>query len=348
MQKPRPVPAKLLPALVLAVALGGLSAVPAHAETLFAQGVSIESGWYDANKAFAPGATIGGSYSTMVKGSSDYYANSDSELCWAAAASNMLQWWQDRYAETFGALPAGTPNGKAAETLYDDRRQYQIFNVFADNWTNKSGYPSSGIAWWLEGANPSAGASTVRTDATVSGGFFSDAIAAGAIASADECLSYLKYSVTESFPQDFSADMLDFFDDGLSVLDLGVRLSDTGTLHGITCWGVNVDENDLVTAIYYTDSDDNYSNLLLSDTAVNALATQGYLTKGGEFLQHAEISYTEDGSVQFAMAGGVTATIEDRTALTFMALIPEPSAFGVLAGAAALLLAGTRRRRQIF
>ena len=49
----------------------------ANAELLetWTLGVSSERGWYDANKTLAPG---------------------DDNLCWAASASNILNWWEDR------------------------------------------------------------------------------------------------------------------------------------------------------------------------------------------------------------------------------------------------------------
>lgn len=54
-------------------------------------GVNAQSGWYDANKRF--------------DGVDDY-------LCWAAAASNVLSWWQDRNAEL--AIASGAPLGNDA------------------------------------------------------------------------------------------------------------------------------------------------------------------------------------------------------------------------------------------
>ncbi|MBP3302456.1 MAG: IdeS/Mac family cysteine endopeptidase [Opitutales bacterium] len=56
----------------------------ASAATLFAPGVTKESGWYDTNKAFT---------------------NEDSQLCWAATATNVITWWMDNYERGGGIYP---------------------------------------------------------------------------------------------------------------------------------------------------------------------------------------------------------------------------------------------------
>lgn len=63
----------------------------AHAAsyTQWVQGVSKTSGWTDYNKSSASG-------------------DGDDNLCWAAAASNVINWWQNRYQ-----TPAAAPKGEA-------------------------------------------------------------------------------------------------------------------------------------------------------------------------------------------------------------------------------------------
>ena len=68
----------------LLASLIAASALPAAAvTTIFAPGVTKESGWYDTNKAFT---------------------NQDSQLCWAATATNIVAWWLDTYQRKGGDL----------------------------------------------------------------------------------------------------------------------------------------------------------------------------------------------------------------------------------------------------
>lgn len=52
--------------------------------------MTVEHGWHGVDKLKKP---------------------QDIMACWLITASNMLQWWQDRYTEGGNELPEGTPNG---------------------------------------------------------------------------------------------------------------------------------------------------------------------------------------------------------------------------------------------
>ena len=96
----------------------------------FAEGVSLESGWYDVNK---------------VK---DGTVNGDINMCWAATAANILQWWQDRYVEQGNELPEGCPDGKG-ETY-----ELAIMEVFHTQWDNTyGGHAFHAVKWYFEGVN---------------------------------------------------------------------------------------------------------------------------------------------------------------------------------------------------
>ena len=75
---------------------------------LFAEGVSLESGWYDQNKS-----RVG-----------------DSQLCWACTESNMIQWWQDRYIAAGKTLPSDAPNGVIPGRENAVSRRLAIFEDF--------------------------------------------------------------------------------------------------------------------------------------------------------------------------------------------------------------------------
>ena len=111
-------------------------AVESGTSIVFAEGVTISSGWYDVNK----------------KGAGD---NGDINMCWAAASANMIQWWQDRYVAAGGTLPSTAVNGHGTKT-YGSFSPYELalMEVYHDEWNNnKGGHPEEAIPWYFEGLN---------------------------------------------------------------------------------------------------------------------------------------------------------------------------------------------------
>ena len=102
---------------------------PTGKRIVFAKGVSIESGWYDVNK--------------VGKGE-----NGDINMCWAAAASNIIQWWQDRYMEAGNALPPQAVTGPG------QTYELALMEVFHQQWNNdKGGQVAEAVPWYFEGIN---------------------------------------------------------------------------------------------------------------------------------------------------------------------------------------------------
>lgn len=105
-----------LSVLVLLALSAALST--ATAAQAWVDGVSRTSGWYDANKA-NPDSEDG-----------------DNDLCWAASASNLIAWWQDKYS-----TPAEIP------TDIDD-----IWSTFKNRVeADEGGDTHAAFQWWLTG-----------------------------------------------------------------------------------------------------------------------------------------------------------------------------------------------------
>ena len=126
----------------------------------FAEGVSLESGWYDVNK---------------VK---DGTVNGDINMCWAASCANIIQWWQDRYVEAGNTLPAGAVTGPGTK-IYPEGYKYNLalMELYRDLWWNgKGGDTDHGVIWYFEGRNvqkyASEGSHAQPNDNT-SGGYYS-------------------------------------------------------------------------------------------------------------------------------------------------------------------------------
>lgn len=117
---------------VILVEIPMVTDVPHVPGLLFAEGVSLDSGWYDLNKSKGHGG----------------FSN-DSKMCWAGVVTNMIQWWQDRYVADGGILPADTPNGFIPGRENANFRQLAIFETFVSHFSNISGHEVSGVAWYF-------------------------------------------------------------------------------------------------------------------------------------------------------------------------------------------------------
>ena len=336
------IPVKKFSSLISSLAVFAALAcgnVVARAEIVFANGVSLESGWYDVNKAYVPAKIVvdesGAHYVPAVRDAETLYPNSDYNLCWAATASNMLQWWQDRIGPEY--VPAGTPNG-TWDAPYSDRGQLEIYKTFCENWTDAGGFIETGLAWWLDGSYlykdyqtelVAAGASFVKEDAVSSGGYF-----AKMLDSASDFIGTFQFSETAT-TADVAKELAYFFENDCLI---GLAINNGGSVgHAITCWGVETDAAGGVT-LYYTDSDDCKTNLKEGiDASVSG---------SGEELKSMSVTVT-DGVVKLGYSQTTQWTLSSFTAFAApVIVVPEPSAFGLLAGAFALALAASRRSRR--
>lgn len=229
---------------------------------VFADGVTLTSGWYDVNK----------------KGNGQ--TNGDINMCWSASCANIIQWWQDRYVEAGNTLPAGAITGPG--TTYE----LAIMEAYHELWDNsRGGTTSHGITWYFEGRNimkeATPGTHAQPLDAN-SGGYFADiwesqilpntyhdynyVIVPGIVEYnnliTNEYNNYYEWGKGSSLPKNerlkhFSQMVVDFMDKG--VVSLAVALAaNLGSLHhATTLWGYEIDNaTGILTKIWITDSDD--------------------------------------------------------------------------------------------
>lgn len=204
-------------------------------QLIFAKGVSLTEGWYDVDKLRRP---------------------EDIMTCWLITASNMLQWWQDRYTDSGATLPAGTPNGRGngsyGLSIFDE-----AIKSFAS--LNYGGDISNGISWYVRGHY-----SYIRNHAhpkrKSSGGYlktipkemitypersFLDYDAWAELATPNEALKIFSEGVTQQLHQGSVLGM-----------DIKTHVGLGGGLHAITIWGAEMNSSGLIQALYITDSDD--------------------------------------------------------------------------------------------
>ena len=188
---------------------------PQEDGVLFAKNVTMSSGWYDQNKAYGK---EGFSY--------------DSNLCWACAFTNMIQWWQNLYIAGGGVLPVNTPNGYILGRETASYRQLAVFEEFAKKYPNDTGYVLTATSWYFKTFLPDVfpNHDFSEDDNTVFAEFYPSTI------------------------KDFSNILIAGFEAG------GVfGMNSYPPSHVRTLWGCRYDtETKIVKEIFITDSDDKF------------------------------------------------------------------------------------------
>ena len=244
---------------LLAFVLCGFEA-NAETATLWVSGVSADGGWYDVNKA-NPKAGDGDDY-----------------LCYAAAASNLIAWWQCRYR-----IEETIPN--TAESIWEAYKDASKEDVGGD--------VGAAVQWWLSGVDsPVSEDDEYRSVYSYStdnksrlnefDGYYYDQydlsnyneyryIDLNGNEKYDEGVDRVRpypkalddfiYTLNESTGNTVpgSSDVLTLIGNGygvaLSIEDEGV--GENKLAHAITLWGVDYEvESKAITALYLTDSDD--------------------------------------------------------------------------------------------
>lgn len=230
---------------------------------VFAEGVTLTSGWYDVNKLSKNGGDI--------------------NMCWAASASNIIEWWQDRYVAAGNTLPAGAVTGPSTKS-YDGIGAYNLalMELYRDLWKDndkKGAYTDQAVIWYFEGSNVQEHASEGScAQPNAAGGYYSSVW--------NEILPkvYHEYK-SDIFPNEFydliskeynsysswgngsgvsGTDQLKKFSDLVvefidrGVVSLAITLNKSGgLLHATTLWGYEIDNaTGMLTKIWITDSDD--------------------------------------------------------------------------------------------
>lgn len=240
----------------------------------------------------------------------------DDLLCWAAAGSNTIKYWQNSYVAQGFELPDGVPAGGYSSPYNSD-----IFKTFYDNWTNAGGFSANAMQWWFSGEIPIYDplSSELKPGASA-GGYWNEVF---------DFQEMGDVFTTFDFSEAYTAktDLKDTLDD-LILADTPMTASiysqrEMG--HAITLWGYEYDDTlNEITGLWITDSDDDYlGNLLVNvvwSDAESCWYLQDYYGMDDWFL----------GSI---------------TALDIGFAVPEPSAYAAVFGVLAAGLALLRRRR---
>lgn len=264
-----------------------LFCVPAaHAETVqyWAKGVSASGGWHDVAKTWW----------------------NDSHMCWAASASNILWWWQDKFV-----IPSDVPNGT------------DIWDYVKKNSKDDTGFQKAVYKMWFDGLDGN-------------GGFYKDRTGFSLWAP-DYKVEELGVTGISSYSSTLVSNLVKTkFEEGWG-LSIGVTEKSAGkpAQHAITVWGAELTDG-ILSKIWITDSDDFYDGLVAC--TIEEKNNNFYLTPE-RYASNRLSFFSADQEYYIHLYVWLDSNAD------FLPMIPEPSAFGLLAGTLALVLAGTRRKK---
>ena len=283
--------------------------LPAQGTEYWVLGTSQTEGWYDVNKTF----------------SQDF---PDSQMCWAASASNMLAWWQDHNPEYNDLAAMNNPRGGQ-----------EIFDTFKTAYENDGGIQAYGILWYLQGDTNEDYLPPLTEEGKEMGGYYGNAITQ---IYSERPIRLGLYDVRVAD----SASIVSGFLKDCIVEGYSVGLGVYGDIsHAVTLWGIDYnEETQMIETMYLTDSDDTRLTgdvAELFEVACSKLEVELATTDGGTvILEELGISNKGDGRTWYngnVYLGVVNLLKTDR--------VPEPGTSTL--GLVALAALCTRRRRSL-
>ena len=201
----------------------------------------MDYGWFDCNKT-NPG-----------KG------GSDSNLCWAASASNLIHWFLKHNEENIARYEKVSKKTFRGPKTYHNHIQSEVFNWFKQRHSNVGGDIGNGVNEYMLGAYISPGLPYSGSDIdTLNAGFLYD-ITGGvnlvnALKSKDRRVGIDK----QAFNNRIKKALTEKEAIGFSIRQTGLTAG-----HAMTIWGADFDAKGDVSAIYITDNNDTFYGGLL-------------------------------------------------------------------------------------
>ena len=252
----------------------------------------------------------------------------DGMLCWAAATSNVAGWWQSQ-----SSVPAGIPQTGA-----------EIYQTMKDTFEDAGNYADVGMKWYFGGTDAMGNAYKTEAfrvdvdDPAATGGYWKDwLIENGGASAITTGKAYRRTYEDEDLGNGLATTFIDLMTSGCGITLSLVNNTGGRNSHAVTLWGMTYDEETRkIYSLYVTDSDDGKTEL--TEYKVD------YQTQTLTYGDGKDVPIVNWEQTKVTMAGYY---IEQWEALNLpFAAIPEPSAFGLLAGTCALALAASRRRRK--
>lgn len=212
---------------IATVLLCVIASTAIQADEIWVNGVSKESGWCDANKTHEDDVKYDWMWNpTYPNDPSGVGAKTDDNMCYAAAAANVLAWWQNQFI-----IPDSVPQGVDS-----------IWNTLVNNSTKDSGSSvPNAIEWWLTGTDPN----NILSDSHE--GYFSQYTTGQTIFDPENGNTFVS-----KINKPTTAAIIEAMSSGKAIT-LTVQVP-SGS-HSITLWGIE-HNNGVISNFWVTDSDD--------------------------------------------------------------------------------------------
>lgn len=199
-----------------------IASTAVQADEIWVNGVSKENGWHDANKTHADDLSYDWWYNAFYPNDpTGKGAKTDDQMCYAAAAANVLAWWQNQFI-----IPDTVPQGVDS-----------IWNTFVENSTIDSGSSvPAAIEWWLTGKDP-------NRILTGHDGYFSQYTTGQTIFGTENgntFVSKISNPTTAAI---------------IAAMSSGKAITLATSAHTVTLWGIEY-SNGVISKFWVTDSDD--------------------------------------------------------------------------------------------
>ncbi|MDO5449623.1 MAG: hypothetical protein Q4F30_01910 [Akkermansia sp.] len=194
----------------------------------------------------------------------------DYVMCWAAAASNVIQYWQDTY---YNFRDQGTDPAMGVTTGYTEPAgtdSLAVYDELLASWTESSGYVYSAYSWWMTGGRYVPYGSSLKDEN--SGGYYTKIFGSTqpAYASGLQDASFYSLFIDKGLKTNKSiidSTLQKAFSTQGQAVNLSVCHNDRyySGMHAITCWGYETDDKGNITGLIVTDSDDKqYGAIILT------------------------------------------------------------------------------------
>lgn len=331
----------------------------ACAETYYATGVTADSGWIDTNKAYNPpifyqksGNSVTADTATIAK----YFPYEDTNMCWAASASNILQYLsiQAGRPEAYSSTYSQSTGNSLVDSLIHSVSQYSVYETFTSSFENNGFNAYGGIAWYTTGATAYYYGSSYTLP--TNGGYYTSVVGnttasfqQNVLATHYQCYGldyvgdYIKNDILNG-NKTYKALLTESLNNGPIALSVNKKDGSGNWAYGhaLTCWGFETDDSDTITSLFVTDSDDGVETLKtlsVSQSDDGMLALAGGETKYDIYDSEGQmIGYGSGGSYDDYFL------LDFSSYQNFYLLVPEPSGTALtLTGGLFLLL---KRKRK--
>ena len=258
-------------------------------------------GWFDCNKTFK--------------------YQGDGNMCWAAAASNLIHWWMDQNREYIAAYDKkyGPEYGdlkrpeKYTRMTPENQQHSEVFNFFKSSFGNQGSWDTGGVNWFINGNDKNL----IYCRLPEFHGFFSR------VFSEDDTIAT---ETRDTSKDNFNRWIKDAFRKNRAICFTAFNFAGPNTKrHSMVIWGAEFDAEGIVSNVYFCDNnygEDEPNHGSLRRYKVEYLLSDVPEHQGKEFAYLVQQDYT-DGTKPTARAEFTSLTLVDLRRDIWQKAFPE-------------------------